>query len=70
MKPFLSLAIYFLLLGKYFLFLGKCFYFLGNICHFPGNVLLVAKYLSLSREIIFISRGAHGFGRPFRKYTD
>ena len=76
-KPFLSLAKCFLFLGKYLLFLGKCFYFSVNIfisreifVIFWGMFLFVAKYLSFSREIVFISRGARGFGRPFRKYVD
>ena len=29
-------------------------------------LLFVAKYLSVSREIVFIARGARGFDRPFR----
>ena len=84
MKPFLSLAKYFLFLGKYFLFLGNYFYFSVSIFYFLGNVfisreifvilrdmsLFNAKYLSVSREIVFISRGARGFGRSFRKYAD
>ena len=83
-KYFLFLGKCFLYLGKYFLFLGNYFYFSVSIFYFLGNVfisggifvifrdmsLFNAKYLSVSRGIVLISRGALGFGRPFRKYAD
>ena len=68
---------FFLFLGKYFLFLGKYFYFLVNsfisretIVISRDMFLFVAKRFSVCREIVFISRGARGFGRSFWRYVD
>ena len=68
---------FFLFLGKYFLFLGKYFYFLVNIFISRETIvisrdmfLFVAKRYSVSRETVFISCGACGFGRSFWRYVD
>ena len=60
------------------------FYFWLNIFYFSVNIfisretivisrdmfLFVAKRFSVCREIVFISRGARGFGRSFWRYVD
>ena len=56
--------------SRIFFFLDKYFLFFGKYIFFLGMFLFFAKRFSVSREEVFKSRGARGFGRLFWEYVD